>query len=126
MRYFILNKEDVNHFKRELEDQKELLEYQKREDFLRNTSRKQMIKNTQKEAHDRKVQEAEEKKLQAKRALMEKIIKENQKRMEKEAKVARLEQEELELIQKLQNTQLLQKAAYEELEQALDTGEEDV
>ena len=33
--------------------------------------------------------------------------------------VARMEQEELELIQRLQNTQLLQKAAYEDLENAL-------
>ena len=47
-------------------------------------------------------------------------------RMEKEARVAKLEQEELELIQNLQNTQLLQKAAYEELEKALDTGEEEL
>ena len=30
-----------------------------------------------------------------------------------------MEQEELELIQKLQNTQLLQRAAYEDLEKAL-------
>ena len=35
------------------------------------------------------------------------------------AEVARLEQEELELIQKLQNTQILQKNAYEDLESAL-------
>ena len=31
-----------------------------------------------------------------------------------------MEQDELELIQRLQNTQLLQKTAYEELENALD------
>ena len=68
----------------------------------------------------------ENKKAEAKRKLMDKIIKENQMRMEKEAKVARLEQDELELIQNLQNTQLLQKAAYEELEKALDTGEEEL
>lgn len=36
--------------------------------------------------------------------------------------VARMEQEELELIQRLQNTQLLQKAAYEDLENALVNG----
>ena len=33
--------------------------------------------------------------------------------------VSKMEQEELELIQRLQNTQLLQKAAYEDLENAL-------
>lgn len=36
-----------------------------------------------------------------------------------ESEVARMEQDELELIQKLQNTQILQKAAYEDLEGAL-------
>lgn len=118
-------KEEVDHFKREKEDQKELLEYQKQEDYLRNTSRKQMIRNTQKEAIEKKQQEIELKKAEAKRALMNRIIKENQLRMEREAVVAKLEQEELELIQNLQNTQLLQKAAYEELEKALDTGEEE-
>ncbi len=33
--------------------------------------------------------------------------------------VAKMEQEELELINKLQNTQILQKAAYDDLETAL-------
>ena len=33
--------------------------------------------------------------------------------------VSKMEQEELELIQRLQNTQWIQKAAYEDLEQAL-------
>mmetsp|Transcript_10178 Transcript_10178/g.10061 ORF Transcript_10178/g.10061 Transcript_10178/m.10061 type:complete len:105 (+) Transcript_10178:501-815(+) len=103
-----------------------MLEYQRREEQLRNTTRKQLIRNTQREAQEKKVQALEDKKLQAKRALMDKIIKENEKRLEKEARVARLEQEELELIQSLQNTQLLQKAAYEELENALDAGDEDV
>lgn len=38
--------------------------------------------------------------------------------------VKRMEQEELELIQRLQNTQMLQKAAYEDLENALTTGQQ--
>lgn len=46
-------------------------------------------------------------------------MREENKRLEHEAMVARMEQEELELIQRLQNTQLLQKAAYEDLENAL-------
>jgi len=49
-------------------------------------------------------------------------MREEQKRLEHEQMVARMEQEELELIQRLQNTQLLQKAAYEDLENALVTG----
>jgi len=48
-----------------------------------------------------------------------KVMKENHKRMEREQYVNHMEQEELELIQRLQNTQLMQKNAYEELENAL-------
>jgi hypothetical protein len=47
------------------------------------------------------------------------VLKENQKRLEHEKMVSKMEQEELELIQRLQNTQWIQKAAYEDLEQAL-------
>jgi len=36
--------------------------------------------------------------------------------------IEKMEREELELIQRLQNTQLLQKAAYEDLESALTGG----
>lgn len=42
--------------------------------------------------------------------LIDKIMAENQRRMAIEAEVAQMEEEELQLIQKLQNTQLLQKA----------------
>lgn len=44
---------------------------------------------------------------------------EERQRLEHEGHVASMEQEEMELIQRLQNTQLLQKAAYEDLENAL-------
>jgi len=46
--------------------------------------------------------------------------------MEHEKMVAKMEQEELELIQRLQNTQWIQKSAYEDLENALAGGEIDI
>ena len=46
-------------------------------------------------------------------------MEENQARLQIEMDVAKMEQEELDLINKLQNTQILQKAAYEDLENAL-------
>ena len=61
----------------------------------------------------------DEKKFKARQDLIQKILQENEARINIEAEIARMEQEELELIQKLQNTQLLQKAAYEDLEGAL-------
>ena len=56
-----------------------------------------------------------------KQHLEDKAYREEQIRLENEQMVSRMEQEELELIQKLQTTQLLQKAAYEDLENALGT-----
>ena len=60
-----------------------------------------------------------EKQAKARAQIEDKMVREEQQRLEHEAMVQRMEQEELELIQRLQNTQLLQKAAYEDLENAL-------
>ncbi len=60
-----------------------------------------------------------EKQARARQQVEDKMLREEQQRLEHEAMVAKMEQEELELIQRLQNTQLLQKAAYEDLESAL-------
>ena len=49
-------------------------------------------------------QENREKKMQQRNRLINSILEENNKRMEIEAKVADLEKEEYELIQRLQNT----------------------
>jgi hypothetical protein len=57
--------------------------------------------------------------MKAKQIIEEKALREEQQRIEHEAMIARMEQEELELLKRLQNTQLLQKAAYEDLESAL-------
>lgn len=49
----------------------------------------------------------------------ENILEEQRLRLQKESELARMEEEEEELIQKLKNTQLHQQAALESLEQAL-------
>ena len=53
--------------------------------------------------------------------MQEKMAREAQMRMEHESQVSRMEQEELELIQRLKNTQMKQQAAFQELENALQT-----
>jgi hypothetical protein len=61
-----------------------------------------------------------EEKLEKTRAdFLKKAEIENNYKKLKEEHLARLEQEEMELIQRLQNTQILQKSAYEDLETAL-------
>lgn len=60
-----------------------------------------------------------EKQARARQQVEDKMIREEQQRLDHERMVSKMEQEELELIQRLQNTQLLQKAAYDDLENAL-------
>ena len=80
---------------------------------------KQMIKNQEYELEERKRKEHQDRKQKARQDLINKILSENEKRMKIENEVERMEKEELDLIQKLQNTQLVQKAAYDDLEGAL-------
>ena len=92
---------------------------QKQQEYMKATTMKQIIKSQQVDAKQKKVQDLQEKQNRARQQVEEKMLREEQTRLEHEAMVARMEQEELELIQRLQNTQLLQKAAYEDLETAL-------
>lgn len=78
-----------------------------------------MVRNTEREAEEKKKKSEANKKAFAKSNFEEKVLRENQKRLLHEQQVAKMEQEELELIQRLQNTQWIQKAAYEDLEEAL-------
>lgn len=116
-------KADAERLRQEKREQEEMLQMYRDQEQLKNTSMKQMIRNREKEAEERRKKEYAEKKAMARTNLDEKVLKENKRRIEHEQHVARMEQEELELIQRLQNTQWIQKAAYEDLEQAL-AGEE--
>lgn len=110
---------EAERLRQEKKEQEELVEMQKQQDQLKNTSIKQMIRNREKEAEERRRRDYAEKQAKARSNLDEKVLRENQRRMEHEKMVAKMEQEELELIQRLQNTQCIQKSAYENLEQAL-------
>jgi hypothetical protein len=86
---------------------------------VKNASLKQIIKSQQVEAREKKQRELIEKQMRAKQQVEDKMMREEQKRIEHQSMIERMEREELELIQRLQNTQLLQKAAYDDLENAL-------
>lgn len=117
---------EAERLRQEKREQEELVEMYRQQEQLKNTSMKQMIRNREKEAEERRRREFAEKQAKARSNLDAKVLKENHKRMEHEKMVAKMEQEELELIQRLQNTQWIQKAAYEDLEQALAGGEIDL
>ena len=113
---------DVDYVKQEKRDQKDYLQVQKHQEHLKNNSLKQMIKSQQQEAKEKKQRDLIEKQMRAKQQIEDKMMREEQKRIEHQSMIERMEREELELIQRLQNTQLLQKAAYEDLESALQGG----
>lgn len=64
-----------------------------------------MVRNTEREAEEKRKKTDANKKAFAKSNFEEKVLKENQRRLLHEQQVAKMEQEELELIQRLQNTQ---------------------
>merc|ERR1712000_725958 len=99
--------------------QKTQISIQKQEDIIKNTASKVEIRQQQKEWEARKRRMDEEKRQKAKMDVENKIMQENRLRLQREADIAKMEQEELELINKLQNTQLMQRSAYEDLEAAL-------
>ena len=64
----------------------------------------------------------QEKKMMAREQIMEKMARDEHARIEHENSVTKMEQEELELIQRLKDTQAMQQAAFQQLEEALNTG----
>merc|ERR1719456_536475 len=112
-------KMEVDSLRMNKRENKAMKEVHENEAMIKNQSMKVQIKQAQKELEVRKRQKDEEKKIKAKSMMDAKIMEENKNRLQKESEVAAMEQEELELIQKLQNTQLMQRQAYEDLENAL-------
>lgn len=119
-------REEADRLRQEKREQEELVEMYRQQEQLKNTSMKQMIRNGEKEAEENRKREYSIKKAKARSNLDEKVLKENQRRMEHEQMVAKMEREELELIHRLQNTQTVQKAVYNELEEALKGGDIDL
>lgn len=111
--------EEAERIKREKAEGSNFKNLQKEQEHLKNASLKQMVKTHEQELEEKKRLLAQERREKSRQDVINKILQENEKRVEIEGQVARLEQEELELIQKLQNTQVLQKSAYEDLEGAL-------
>ncbi|MEE4247343.1 MAG: hypothetical protein V2I33_18185 [Kangiellaceae bacterium] len=97
-------KSEVSALKRNKQENRDIIQEQKEDQLARNTAINQAIKNQKREAEERRRQEAEEKQLKAQMELETKIEEELRVKEQREADIARMEQEELELIQRLQNT----------------------
>ncbi|OMJ88153.1 hypothetical protein SteCoe_9972 [Stentor coeruleus] len=110
---------DVQNIKNTKEKNLKTIEEMKNVDLAQKIIIKNSIKQQEREAEERRKRILDEKREKARQENEKKIEEENRLRREREEEVAKMEQEELELIQRLQNTQLLQKSAYEDLENAL-------
>ena len=97
----------------------EIIEQKKLENIQAKIAAKQEIQRQKSLAEERRRRLEMERRAFMRMELERKIEEENRVRREKEDFVARMEQEELELIQRLQNTQLLQKNAFEDLQAAM-------
>ena len=95
------------------------IEFNKKEDLVQRAALRNFIKNQQREAEEKKRIVEREKIEKMKIEILRKVEEENRARRIREEEIAEMEQKELELIQKLQNTQMMQKNVYEELENAL-------
>jgi hypothetical protein len=97
----------------------ETIKFHRFEELSEKIDKKNKVKEKLKEAENKKRRFLSERIERAKFENLKKTEEEVNVRKEKEAYLLRLEQEEMELIQRLQNTQLLQRNAYEDLECAL-------
>jgi hypothetical protein len=110
---------DVEALKESKRDNARQIEANRREDLMKMTNIKQHIRTAQQESEEKRRRDDDEKRARARAHYEERLGNENRIREQKEAEILALEQEEMELIAKLQNTQVLQKNVFEDLEAAL-------
>jgi hypothetical protein len=109
-------KAEVEEIKRKKLENIELISQQKTATLNYNTEVYMHIRNSQKEFADRRRQDEEERRARARAEYEAKLESELKIKASKDEEIERLEKEEIELIAKLQNTQILQRSAFEDLE----------
>lgn len=112
-------KDEVLAIKLAKKENQSIIEQNKNIELLEKATVTQSIKGMHREAEEKRRRTEEERKARVRAELERKIEEENMKKQQKEDEIARMEQEELELIQRLQNSQMMQRSAYEELELAM-------
>ncbi|RLN95337.1 hypothetical protein BBJ28_00019337 [Nothophytophthora sp. Chile5] len=113
---------EAQQLKEDKQRWKEIMDRQKRDELHDAIRRKEEVENQKEALRAKKMQHKQDvDKLNRERAL-EKLRAEEEQTRQREAEVQDMERQELELIQRLRNTQHLQKQAFEELEAALSGG----
>jgi len=112
-------KGDVDQMRKTKRDSKEMNYMNKDETHLKNQQTMYAIKTQHQDLKTMKSKKLEDTKQQARIEYERKIDKEMLIKEQTEAKIAKLEQMEMELIQRLQNTQSIQKEAFDDLEKVI-------
>jgi len=114
-------KNEVDQMRKTKKDSKEMFHVAKDEERIKNAQNVQLVKGQHKDLEYKKKKSMEETKLKARMEYEGKIKQEHTIREQTEEKIAKLEKQEMDLIQRLQNTQTLQKEAFDSLEKAIGT-----
>ena len=114
-----LNKATGDKIREEKESSKNAIAIAKEQTQNKKNQMYRTIKDQQNELKDKKEQSLMNVVSTSKRQIAEKIAYENELMKESELEIAELEREELEVIQRLQNTQVQQKCALSDLENIL-------
>ena len=112
-------KNDVQNIKRSKQENNEIIASQRDDDLSRRTKLRNEIQGSKRNLAEQKRIKEEEIRAKARAELEARAEEELRVKEEREAAIAQMEQEEMELIARLQNTQSLQRDAYESLESAI-------
>ena len=114
-------KEEVETVKRDKARNQQAIEALRQDVMETNVEKVQVLRDQVQAAKSRREEEAEEKRRAIRAETERRVSEELRIKREKEEEVTRMEQEELELIHRLQNTQMMHKSAIEELETLIST-----
>lgn len=112
-------KDDVQLMRKTKQDVKVLSSQIREEEYAKNVQTAEQIRINREEQQLKKQKRLDEIREKARREYENKIDQEVALKDKTDKLIAQLEQQEMELIQRLQNTQTLQKAAFDDLERAL-------
>lgn len=103
------SKQEALRIKEEQQKHQQLIDFQRDQEQLKNESIKNMIRDQKRQAEEKRAEDEMAKRMEQRNRLINSILEENQRRMQIEERVAELEKEEYDLIQRLQNTSNIQK-----------------
>jgi hypothetical protein len=103
------SKQEALRIKEEQQKHQQLIDFQRDQEQMKNESIKNMIRDQKRQAEEKRAEDEMAKRMEQRNRLINSILEENQRRMQIEERVAELEKEEYDLIQRLQNTSNIQK-----------------